>query len=70
MQFHGSFALSKLGPGEKRKTQIDGGGVEGIGGLVQFDSEGIAGIKTSSPANQDMGKVGIDSPIPHLVGMG
>ena len=54
---------------EKRKTQIDGGGVQIIGGLIQFDSEGIVGVKATGLPNEDLGKVGIDSPISDLVGM-
>ena len=69
MQFHSAFVGSELGPWEKGKTQIDGGGVQSIGGLIQFDSEGIVGVEATSLANEDLGKVGIDSPISDLVGM-
>lgn len=70
MQFHGSLVGSELGPWEKRKTQIDGGGILGIGGLIQLDSEGIVGVEAASLADEDLGKIGIDSPISDLVGMG
>ena len=69
MQFHGAFVSAELGPGEKREAEIDGGGVQGIGGLIQFDSEGIVGVEATSLADEDLGKVGIDSPISDLVGM-
>ncbi len=46
-----------------------GGGFQSIGGLIQFDSEGIVGVAATSLANEDLGKVGIDSPISDLVGM-
>jgi len=69
MQFHSAFVGSELGPREKGETQIDGGGVQSIGGLIQFDSEGIVGVEATSLANEDLGKVGIDSPISDLVGM-
>ena len=69
MQFHSGFVGSELGPWEKGETQIDSGGVQSIGGLIQFDSEGIVGVEATSLANEDLGKVGIDSPISDLVGM-
>ena len=69
MQFHSALVGSELGPWEKGETQIDGGGVQGIGGLIQFDSEGIVGVETTRLANEDLGKVGVDSPISDLVGM-
>ena len=34
MQFHSGFVDSKLGPREKGQTQIDGGGVQSVGGLI------------------------------------
>lgn len=69
IQFHSALVGSKLGPREKRETQIDGGGVQSIGGLIQCDSERIVGVEATSLANEDLGKVGIDSPISDLVGM-
>src|SRR4030042_6825229 len=69
VQFHSAFVGSELGPWEKGETQIDGSGVQSIGGLIQFDSEGIVGVEATSLANEDLGKVGIDSPISDLVGM-
>ena len=69
MQFHSAFVGSELGPWEKGETQIDGGGVQSIGGLIQFDSEGIVGVEATSLANEDLGKVGIDSPPSDLIGM-
>lgn len=70
MQFHGAFAGSEFGPREKRQAQIDGGGVQGVGGLIQVDPKGIVRVKTSGLGNQDLSKVGIDLPIPNLIGMG
>jgi hypothetical protein len=69
VHFHSGFVGSEFGPREKRQTQIDGGGVQGVGRLIQFDTERIVGIKTTSLGNKDLGKVGIDTPIPDLIGM-
>jgi len=69
MQFHCALVGSEPGPREKGETQIDRGGVQSIGGLIQFDSEGIVGVEATSLANENLCKVGIDSPISDLVGM-
>ena len=69
MQFHGAFVSSELGPREKREAEIDGGGVQSIGGLIQFDTEGIVGVEAARLTNENLGKVGVDSPISDLIGM-
>ena len=69
VQFHSGFVGSEFGPRKKRQTQIDGGGIQGIGRLVQFDTEGIVDVEATRLANEDLGKVRIDSPIPDLIGM-
>ena len=69
MQFHGAFVSSELGPGEKREAKIDGGGVQGIGSLIQFDTEGIVGVEAARLSDESLCKVGVDSPISDLVGM-
>lgn len=70
MQFDSALALSKNGPGEKRQTQIDGGGIQGVYCLFQFYPEVLADIKFSGPVDRDVGEIGVDSPVPHLVGVG
>ena len=69
MQFYSGFAGSEFGPREKRQTQIDGCGVQSIGRLIQFDTEGIVCVEAARLADKDLGKVRIDSPIPDLIGM-
>ena len=69
VQFHSGFVGSEFGPREERQTQIDGGGVQGIGCLIQFDTEGIVGVEATRLADEDLGKIGIDSPISDLIGM-
>ena len=70
MKLDSSLALSKDGPGEKRQTQIDGGGIQGIYCLSQFYTEVLADIKFSGLVDQDLSEIGVDSPVPHLVGIG
>ena len=69
VQFYCSLALSEFGPWKKRKAEIDRGGVQSISGLIQCDSKGIVGIKTSRVGNKDLSKVRVDPPISYLVGM-
>ena len=62
MQFHCAFVRSELGPGKKRQTQIDGGGVQGIGALIQFDTEGIVGVEAARLADEKEGNNRCESP--------
>lgn len=69
MEFDGSFVLAGLGPRENRKTKIDRGGIEGINRLLQLGAKVFVGIKTSGLGNQDLGEVGVDTPIADMVGV-
>ena len=70
MEFDCGFVFSESSPREKRQTQIDGRGVESVNRLIQFDSEGLVGIQTSSRVNQHVRQVGPDFPVANFVGMG
>ena len=70
MQFDGSLAASKSGPGEKSKAKVDRGGVERISCLFQVDAEIVVGVKTSGCSNQSVGEIGIHAPVPCFVGAG
>jgi hypothetical protein len=37
--------------------------------LIQFDPKGVVGIEATRLADENLGKVGIDAPIPDLIGM-
>jgi hypothetical protein len=70
MKLDSALALSKDGPGEKRQTQIDGSGIQGVYCLFQFYPKVLADIKFSGLVDQDLSEIGVDSPVPHLVGIG
>ena len=70
MQLDSALALSKDGPGEKRQTQVDGGSIQGIYCVLQFYPEVLADIQFSCLVDQDLCEIGVDSPVPHLVGIG
>ena len=70
VHFDGPLASSKSRPGEQRKTQIDGGRIQGVGSLLQGEAEVLSGIQLSGPANEHLGEVGPDAPVSGLVGVG
>lgn len=70
VQFDGGLSFAELGPGKKRQKQIDGGGIQSVYRMVEFESEGIALVESPCFLNQDLGKVVIDAPIAHLIGIG
>jgi hypothetical protein len=57
-------------PREQRKTEIDGGGVERIDGLVEIDAEAVIDVVAPGGGDQDLGEVGMDAPVALLVGIG
>src|SRR6266404_9363597 len=46
--FHRALAATKFSPREKRQTQIDGRGVQGIHGLGQLYAERFVAVKVAS----------------------
>ena len=70
VQFDSGLVTAKLGPREEREAEIDGGGVQCISILFQFDSKGFVGVKSQSLLNQHLSKVGEDAPVAFFVGVG
>lgn len=70
MEFDCPLAFPELGPGEKRQTEVDGGRIQGIDGLIQLDAEGIGGVKLSGFCDEDLSEIGINPPIPVLICVG
>jgi len=70
MEFDGRFGASENSPGEKRKTQVDGGRIECIDRVFEFESQVFAGVKRAGLSDEDLGEVGIDAPIAGFVGVG
>ena len=69
MQLDGCFGRTEHGPRGNRQTQIDGGGVERVDGFLQIDAEGFLRIQPPGNADQALGKIGVDAPVAHGVGM-
>jgi len=70
MEFDGAFVLPKRGPRKKGETQIDCRGIQGISSLVELQSEILVRIQLSGDSDQHLSEVGVDAPIPFLVGIG
>lgn len=70
MEVYRALAFPEVGPREKRQTEIDAGRVQGINRLIQRDAEGIGGVKLSGFYDEDLGEIGINPPIPVLIGVG
>ena len=70
VEFDGRFAPSEGCPRKERQTQIDGGGVQSVGGLLQFGGERFVGVKGRGLLNEDLSEVGEDAPVAGLVGVG
>ena len=47
MELYCTLAFPELGPREKGQTEVDGGRIQGINRLIQFDAERIGGMKFS-----------------------
>jgi len=65
-----SFAALERGPGEERKTEIDGDGVERIDGVREIDAEAVLDVQAPGGGDQGLGEVGVNAPVAFLVGIG
>lgn len=69
MELDGRLSSSKTGPWEEVHAQVDRGGVDGINDLVYLLDVSIRRIQFPSLADEDLGKLEIDLPVPMLVGV-
>ncbi len=70
VELDGALVATELRPGKQRKTQVDGGGIEGVDGLLQGYVEVFVDIQPSGLADEDGREVGVDAPVASLVGLG
>jgi len=70
MQFDRGFVLSEFGPNEQRQQKIDCRGIKSVGDLLQLDAEILFGIQDGRLLDQDMSKIGENTPDPSFVGIG
>jgi len=70
MHFNGGFVLTERRPWKEGKTKVDGCGIQGIGGLLEFDAKVFIGIKGACLRNHDLAEVGVHPPVPFFVRLG
>ena len=70
MQFDGAFGGPEARPGKDGQTQVDGGGIEGVDGVFEFDAEVLIEIELPGGMDEGLGEVGVDAPVAGLVGVG
>lgn len=70
MHLDRAFVLAELCPRKERKAQVNGGRVQRVQTLIQFDADWVGCVKRSREADQYLGEVGIDAPIMRVVGVG
>ena len=70
VQFDRRFGGPEMRPGEQRQAQVDGRGIQGINHLLEIQPVAVARVKSSRPADQNLGQVGVNPPVPMLVGVG
>src|ERR1035438_165318 len=70
MHLDGSILGAITCPGEKRQAEIDGGGVEGVDGLLQLHAKVFVGVQGARHGNQHLRQVGVNPIVAQFVGVG
>ena len=65
-----TFVPAKLSPGKKGQAQIDGGGSEGVNGLVLVHGEGVGAREWARLREAPRREIGLAAPGARLVGVG
>jgi len=70
VKFDGGLVLAKRGPGKEREAEVNGGGVQGIGGGLEFKQERLIGVEGSGLLDEHLSEIGKDTPVAVFVGVG
>jgi len=70
MHLDGSFGGAEMSPRKDAQAQVDGGCVECVDRLLQFDRKAVAGIKPPGGLDQAHRKIHVDTTVALLVGIG
>ena len=70
VQLDGRLGRAKRSPSKYRQAKIDGAGIQSVDRVLEVDAKRFPGIKTTGGGNERLGKVGIDTPVAALVGIG
>jgi hypothetical protein len=69
MHFDRTLVTTELRPGKHRQTQIDGGGVQRIEGLVQLHAQRFVAIQQASLGDERPREIAEDAPVARFVGV-
>src|ERR1017187_9359102 len=69
VEFDGGLAAAEGGPGKQREAQVNGGGVQRVGGGLEFEAERFIGVERGGLLDEAVSEVGEDAPIAFFVGV-
>src|SRR5450631_190084 len=70
VEFDGGLVLPKRSPRKEREAEVNGGGVQRIGGGLEFKTERFIGVKRGGLLDEDLGEIGKDAPVAIFIGIG
>jgi len=70
VQLDRGFPLPEAGPGKETHAQVYRGSVDGVDDLVDLRHVSVRGVQLPRLADENLGELEIDSPVPMLVGIG
>jgi len=70
MQLDGGLGGTKRRPWKQRQAQIDGGGIQGVDGVVQVDAKAVVAVEFARTTDEQRRQVRPDTPVAPLVGIG
>ena len=70
VKFDRGLVASELSPGEQRQAEIDGRGIQRVGGMLELNAEAIGLVQPPRPSDQDLSEVRVDPPVAVFVGIG
>jgi hypothetical protein len=70
VKFDSGLVASELSPGEKRQAEVDGRGIQRVGGLLELSTEAIVEVEFPRSCDQDMSEIFVDPPVAQFVGIG
>jgi hypothetical protein len=62
--------FSEFRPGEERQTEVDGGRIQCIDGVIQVYSERVVDTESPCSCDEHLREILVHTPIPGLVGVG
>ena len=68
VEFDGGLVPAESRPGKEREAEVNGGGVQRIGGGLEFKAERFIGIKRGRLLDEDVGEVSEDAPVALFIG--